>query len=342
MASTIGVGIIGLGFMGRTHTQAYHSAQRDGLPCRVVAVADPDPQRRRGETTTGGNLGGNATERLFDPAHVRAYATPEELLADPEIGLVSICTYTDSHVPLALAALNAGKHVLLEKPVALSSSEVKRLADAASACSTLCMPAMCMRFWPGWDWLKARVDDCSLGRLRSITFTRMGAGPSWAAEFYRDAGRSGGALFDLHIHDADFVYWLFGPPRGVASTGSLLHHTTLYRYADAGLHVAAEGAWDLAPAAGFRMRYVAAFEHATAEFDIGRTPALTLHTREKSEPVVLAPYAGYDGEVRHIVSAIAEGRRTLTATLEDAFAVTRLLEFEAESLRTASEVAVAI
>jgi predicted dehydrogenase len=336
--STIGVGVIGLGFMGRTHALAYQAAARDGFPCRLVAVADPDPERRLGKVPAAGNLGGPAPERLFDPGEVAGHPTPEALFADPSVQLVSICTYTDSHVELALKALDAGKHVLLEKPVALRSADVRRLADAARGATTRCMPAMCMRFWPGWDWLRERVRDGSLGKLRALTLQRLGAGPNWASEFYRDPERSGGALFDLHIHDADFVYWLFGPPRAVASAGTLLHHTTLYRFADPGLHVSAEGAWDLSPAAGFRMKYLATFEHATAEFEISRTPALMLHTREKSEAVALPAHAGYDAEVRHLVRAIAEGRTELDATLDDAVAVTRLLEAERESLRGGREV----
>src|SRR5688572_1944202 len=153
--SPLNIGILGLGFMGRIHIQAYQAAQRDGFPCRLLAVADPNPDRRAGHPPAVGNLGGPAPERLFDPSQVRGYSTPEELLADRDVQLVSICTYTDSHVDLALKALAAGKHVLLEKPVALRSAEVKRLADTARSAKTICMPAMCMRFWPGWDWLKA-------------------------------------------------------------------------------------------------------------------------------------------------------------------------------------------
>jgi predicted dehydrogenase len=341
----INVGVIGLGFMGRTHVQAYLAAANAGFPCRHAAVADPHADRRAGNLPSAGNLGVAATERLFDPTTVRAYATPEELLADatPNVHLVSICTYTDSHVDLAIKALRAGKHVLLEKPVALRSADVRRLADVARDHPQLvCMPAMCMRFWPGWDWLKDRIQDRTLGAVRSATFQRLGAGPNWSADFYRNPDRSGGALFDLHIHDADFIYWAFGPPRSIASTGSLSHLTTLYRYDsppfDSSLHVAAEAAWDLAPTAGFRMRYLVNFEHATAEFDVSQTPSVILHTKDGSTPLDLPAYAGYEGEVRHFVSTIAAGRTDVRATLDDAVAVTELLEAEAESLRTGREI----
>jgi len=101
-----GVGVIGLGFMGRTHVAAYRAAEASGHANRLVAVCDADEARRRGEGDAGGNLAtGAGSTRIFDPAEVKGYAAPEELLADPRVELVSICTPTDTHVDLAIAAL---------------------------------------------------------------------------------------------------------------------------------------------------------------------------------------------------------------------------------------------
>lgn len=328
-ASPVGVGVIGLGFMGCTHARAYQAAARAGYPCRLAAVCDPSAEKRSGQIAAGGNIAtGESADRLFDAQNVRGYERPEDLLADRSVGLVSICTYTDSHVDLAIAALNAGKHVLVEKPIALDSASVRRLADATRSARTLCMPAMCMRFWPGWDWLHARIADRSLGSLRSVTFTRLGSGPTWAGDFYRDLARSGGALFDLHIHDTDFVYWCFGRPRTITSVGDGMHVTTLYGFESGPAHVVAEGAWDLAPKAGFRMRFLATFERGTAEFDINRTPWLALHTASATQDVELPAGTGYDWEIRHLVEQIAEGSRALRATMDDAVAVAELLELE--------------
>jgi predicted dehydrogenase len=349
----IGAAVIGLGFMGRTHVGAYQAASLAGLPCELVAVCDPDPAKRAGVAGGGGNLGSatGAEGRLFDPARVRGYAGVDGLLADASVQLVSVCTYTDSHVELAAKAARAGKHVLVEKPVALTSAAVEGLIAQVRGSGRLVMPAMCMRFWPGWDWLTGMVrqgEGCEWGRLRSVTFQRLGSGPAWSSDFYGDAARSGGALFDLHIHDADFVCGLFGPPRRVSSAGSMNHVTTQYFY-DGGPgvvaapgHVVAEGAWDLAPTAGFRMRYLANFERATAEWDLSRTPALMVHTAAGSSPVPLDGTTGYDGEVRHLVEVIARGggEGDLRATLADAALVARVLEAERESLERGGPVGV--
>lgn len=346
--SAVRVGVIGLGFMGRTHVAAYQSAARDGLPCVLAAVADRSAERLHPAAGAGGNFATGAGEALWDSASVRAHADPMALIADPGVDLVSICTHTDSHVPLAMAALAAGKHVLVEKPVALASGEVRLLARAARGSGRLCMPAMCMRFWPGWRWLRDRVADGSFGAVRSATFQRLGSPPDWATDFYADAARTGGPLVDLHIHDTDFVRYCFGPPASVVSTGTLHHVTTLYRYAaGAGpAHVVAEGGQDHAPGFGFKMRYVVAFERATADFDLARGAAgspgpLLLCKDGRAEPVPLPPGAGYDHQVRHLVGAIAAGAAptALDATLDDAVAVARTLEAERQSLSTGLPVA---
>jgi len=327
------IGILGLGFMGRTHLAAFAAADAAGLSNRLVAVADSDPQRRAGRAGSGGNFDtGAKSDFLFDPREVRAFEDPRELIADPQVDLVSICTPTATHVELAIAALAAGKHVLVEKPLGLSSASVQRLADAAAASQRLCMPAMCMRFWPGWDWLREHVRRGSFGPVRSAVFSRLGTRPGWNPAFYQDAGQSGGALFDLHIHDADFVRWCFGAPSSVSSSGTLDHVTTLYRFENGPAHVVAEGGWDHTAGFTFRMRYLVVFENATAEFDFSREPRLRLSRGGGCEAVELPAHSGYDGEVRHLLAMIARGDSELAATVAEAAALTRMLEAERTSL----------
>jgi len=327
----IGIGVIGLGFMGRTHLVAWKEAERAGLSGKLVAIADGERARLDGRSQMTGNLATGASEVLFDPQALFSTTAARELLARPEVQAVSICTPTDTHVELALAALEAGKHVLVEKPVALRSSDVARLADAARAARTLCMPAHCMRFWPGWDWLQSRVVDGSLGKVQSAVFQRLGTRPLWSS-FYADYARTGGALVDLHIHDADFVRWLFGEPSEVSSTGSLDHVTTLYRYPAGPEHVVAEGGWNHDAGFQFRMRYVVVFEHATADFEFGRTPPLLLAHAGRAEAVPIAATSAYELQVQHFLGAITSGSRELRASVDDALGVARLLEAERESL----------
>lgn len=327
-----GVGIIGLGFMGRTHLKAYRRAAAAGFANRLVAVADADAERRQGRSAGPGNLEREACdERLFAPEEVRGHADPAELLADPEVDVVSICTPTASHVPLAMAALAAGKHVLVEKPLALTAAAARPLLAAVERADAVCMPAMCMRFWPAWAWLKERVDDGSFGAVRSAAFRRLGSRPTWAG-FYADPAQSGGALLDLHIHDADFVQHLFGAPQRVEAAGSLDHVTCLYRYQAGPAHVVAEGGWDHADGFPFRMRYTVVFDRATADFDLGRAPELLLFRGGRGEQVQLpanhdgTPLDGYDLEIRHFLAAVSDRRTPLAATIPQAVELLEMLD----------------
>lgn len=329
----LGVGVVGLGFMGFTHIRAYLAAAEAGFACKLLAVSDPNPARLSGEPPPSGNMAPTSSDRVFDPKLVRGYLAAEDLFADPSIDVVSICTYTDTHVELALKALAASKHVLVEKPVALHVSDVRDLEHAATRANRLCMPAMCMRFWPGWDFLHTHLLNKTFGPLRSASFTRLGSGPGWANSFYKDEARSGGALFDLHIHDADFIYWCLGIPERVFSTGSTNHTTTSYQFDNGPSHLTAQGAWALAPSAGFRMQYLVNFEHASIEFDLAKTPTVTIHHADRSEPVIFPALSGYEMEIRHFLDAV-QGKEPLRATLADAANVVAILNAERQSLLT--------
>jgi predicted dehydrogenase len=325
VAGSIGIGVVGVGFMGSTHVRAWQAAARDGLPCRLAAVCDSRPERLSGRGSDTGNLApGGADEELFDPARIHVTTELAALLADPAVDAVSVCTRTDTHVGVTLAAIGAGKHVLVEKPVALDPQEIEGLQAAARTAGVTVMPAHCMRFWPGWSWLRERVARGDLGAVRSAVFRRLGSGPTWSRDFYADPARSGGALMDLHVHDADFIRWCFGEPDGVAATGTRDHLTALYRYTAGPAHVAAEGGWDHTAGYPFRMRYTVVFDGATADFDLGRDPELLLFRDGEGLPVEIPALSAYDAEIRHFLDVLVSGAAPIV-TLHDAAATARLL-----------------
>jgi len=125
MSKPIRVGIIGLGTMGSTHLAVYR--QLDGA--EVVAIANRDGR----SGPAGGNIagqGGGSAEDL----DVEWFADGLELIASTEVDLIDICTPTPTHFALATAAIDAGRHVLIEKPVDLRSERVRELAAAADRC----------------------------------------------------------------------------------------------------------------------------------------------------------------------------------------------------------------
>ncbi|MEM7624693.1 MAG: Gfo/Idh/MocA family oxidoreductase [Planctomycetota bacterium] len=327
----IRVGVVGLGMMGQTHLASFA-----GRPdARVVAVADRNADKRRGANRPAGNIPGQPGGGV-DLSSVKQYADPGRLIDDPEIELVDICLPTPAHLECAMRAMAAGTHVLIEKPLARTYEDALRLAEAAEQAPGQVMVAMCMRFWPGWDWLKSTVERQTYGKALSASFARLAQHPG--GKFYGDGEASGGALLDFHLHDADFVRYCFGEPTAVFSTahthltGAPDHVVTQYLYPD-GPVVSAEGGWSMAPGYGFSMRYTVNFEHATADFELGRTPALRVtHGGQEPRALDLPGWMGYDAEIGYFIDCITTGSPPQRVTVADAAESIRLIEAEGRSI----------
>lgn len=326
----VNVAVVGLGFMGVTHLRAH----LDNPAARVVAVCDAT------RIPVDGVLPGVAGNiKKSDDIHlgpdVKVFQSLSGLLADPEAEIVDICTPTLLHPEQAVAALRAGKHVLCEKPLARTSAEAGDLLKVAAVSPGMLMPAMCMRFWPGWAWLKKAVGEQSFGRVLAANFRRVSEMPAWS----RQGSYSGGALFDLHIHDSDFVHFLFGRPDSVFSSGvtgpsgDVNHVVTQYHF-PGGPVVHAEGSWLLAK--GFNMAYTLHCERATLDFDLSRGAGALHVTEEGCEPriVKLDGPDGYGAETRYFVDCVAHGRPPQIVTAQDGVTALEICEAEEKSVHT--------
>jgi predicted dehydrogenase len=209
------VAVAGLGFMGATHLKAWRK-----IPgVHVAAIVSSSAEKLSGDLTSiAGNLGG-AGER-FDLSGVRKYHSLEDALRDPVLDkvldAVDICLPTDRHESAALAAILAGKHVLLEKPMALDFASAERIRRCAEENRRILMVAQVLRFITAYrsarEWLQ------SAGAVRAAMFRRRCAAPGWSS-WLGDKSRSGGGVFDLLIHDVDFCLSLWGMPEAVRATG---------------------------------------------------------------------------------------------------------------------------
>ena len=199
------IGIIGMGMMGRTHFEAYESLK----DAKVVAVADMNAARAAGDLAgTGGNVLQGGLSRL-PMDRIKGYTDYCKLL-ESDVDIVDICVPTPAHADTAIEAIQSGKHVICEKPLGRTLADAQRIADAAAKGKGAFMPAMCMRFWPEWAWLKKAVDNKTYGKVLGASFRRCASMPGG---WFSDGKMSGGAILDLHIHDTDFVNFLFGKPR---------------------------------------------------------------------------------------------------------------------------------
>ena len=329
----VNVAVVGLGFMGVTHIRAYQQVPE----ARITAVCDAVRLPVNGILPgVQGNITGSGDIDLG--RDIRVYTRLEEMLADPEVDLVDLCTPTPLHPEQAMASLKAGKNVLCEKPMARTSAAAREILAVAQSSPGFLMPAMCMRFWPGWSWLKDVVADQRYGRIYSARFWRMSAMPTWSKQgtYTSDLG---GALFDLHIHDTDFVQFLFGRPASVFSTGasvggtSIDHVVTQYQY-PGGPAVYAEGSWLMAK--GFNMAYTLLCERATLDFDLARGASAMIVTEAGKEPQTIPCDGpdGYGGEVRHVVDCVLKGRKPSVVTAADGMTALEICEAEEKSVKT--------
>ena len=337
----INVGIVGLGFMAVTHLKAYREVE--GI--RIAALCNPSGRHLDGDfSDVAGNLGDDDPIRL-DMSRIKAFREFEEMIADPEIQLIDICTPTAFHALFAIAALKAGKHVLCEKPMARNSEEARRMIEVADASEGHLMPAMCLRFWPEWKLVKDSIDDGRYGRVEAARFRRVGEPPAWGQKFFLDGSKSGGALLDLHIHDVDFVNHCFGRPASVCSSGyakvsgAYDYVMSQYRF-ESGAVVSAEGGWHMTPGFGFNMAYTVNFERATLDYDMSRgEEALKLFELDK-EPQTLKVEGkdGFVGEIEHLLTAIESGQAPSLVSPQDGLTALEICEAEERSIESGEPV----
>ncbi len=330
MCEEIRVGIVGFGFMGRTHLGAFSRCNG----CLPTAVVDRNVSCLRSSGSSGGNFDSGAASVVVDLEGLQTFTDADALFDLRDVHLISVTTPTPTHRALGHAVIAAGRHLLVEKPVDLDPAVILELAAAARAAGVLAMPAHCMRFWPGWVWMKSRLDSEAYGWCLRASFVRSGAAPGWNADFYLDDTKSGGAIVDLHIHDTDFVLHCFGTPASVSSSGSRRYVTTRYEYPD-GPEVIAEGGWLEASDAPFTMTARFECERGTMTFDIGRDPEVIVELPDgtlEPHPEASEGGTGYDGQARALIEAIRSGAAEPPVTLEDAAETARVLQAEIASV----------
>ncbi len=151
----------------------------------------------------------------------RLYTDKDEMLrALPEIDAVSVCTWNSAHAPCAIAALNAGKHVLCEKPMATCAAEAQEMLDAAKKAGKLLMVGFVRRYERGSTLLRQLVSQDFFGELyyAKATYLRRNGNPGgWFGDKSRSAG---GPLIDLGVHVIDLTRYLMGNPRPVSVYGA--------------------------------------------------------------------------------------------------------------------------
>jgi predicted dehydrogenase len=311
--------------MGSTHLKALGA-----IPgVEVTAVCSNDEKALSGDLSSiQGNIGGPG-EKL-DFSGLKKFREVEPLLEDPAIDAVDICLPTDLHSGVALAALRAGKHVLVEKPMALEGDLADAMIAEAQKQDRVLMAAHVLRFMPVYRALHDALFSGKLGAVRHAIFRRRCAAPAWS-QWLGDPQKSGGGVFDLLIHDVDICLQLFGPPEAVSATGyAAPEHgidviTGELHYPGQGT-VVVTGGWHHPKSYPFSMEYTVVADAGTIEYSSsGREP--TLHNLDGvSEALPLSGADGYHAEIEYFVNCCLNGSRPDLCPPEDSAAAVKLTQ----------------
>lgn len=217
------IGVIGGGTIAELHLNAYSHCDQ----AELVGMCDIDEPR--------------AKRRAAEYGIPNIYTSAEDLLANPDIDAVSVCTRNDSHAEIAIAALDAGKSVLVEKPMTTSVEKAERIVEAEKRSKGIVQVGYVRRFSPNAQVLQSFVEAGSLGDVYLATgnYLRMAGNPGgWFAD---RAISGGGPLIDLGVHIIDLLWYFMGRPKFEAASAAVfeklgnrsnIRHLTRYMSAD--------------------------------------------------------------------------------------------------------------
>ena len=245
------VAIIGGGFMGTTHAKGYKN-----IGVEIVAIADIDK---------------NAKENFVKTYNCKGFDSAEEMLKEihNDIDFIDVCIPTYQHEEMVLLATKYNKHVLSEKPFALTLEAIDNMLEATEKSGSIFMIGQVLHFWPEYAKIKEWVEEGIFGEIKLATAVRLGQHP--VSEWYGDHKKSGGGIYDLHVHDIDFLCYLFGDVNEVYATGKKARNDS-WNFVDSvlkfknGVNATAQAAFGITDNYPFSMNLRIVGEKATAEF----------------------------------------------------------------------------
>ncbi len=189
------IGVIGAGSISEMHLESYHKHP----DAELFAISDLNLERARG-----------AADK-YGAAHT--YADYRELLANPAVDAVRVCTWNNSHAEIAIAALHAGKHVLVEKPLCRTMEEARRIEEAVRASGKQLMVGFVRRYDDNAAMIKSFIDGGEFGEIyyaKTSSIRRLGNPGGWFADVERSGG---GPLIDIGVHVIDLIWYFMGRPK---------------------------------------------------------------------------------------------------------------------------------
>lgn len=328
--------IIGFGGLGKVHFKNAVELVKTSKDIKLTALCDVDEEQFAKQIST--NLGDN--EVVLDLSEYKLYKDVDSLLENEQLDFVITALPTYLHAEVAIRAMEKGIHVFSEKPMARSVKECKDMIEAAEKNNRILMIGQCLRYFPEFVKLKEYIDTQIFGKVIRGEFSRYSPTPKWSwQDWMMDYEKSVGAALDLHVHDVDYINYVFGMPKSVSSVAT--HHTTKfdsiftsYKYEDKIITSAAD--WGLTDSFPFRPQFLVRFEKAVVEFSNG---ALKVYPQgDAAYTVELEPVDGYMAEIVDFISCIKENKKSEINKPESILNSIKLALIEIESAEKGVEV----
>ena len=317
------VGLVGAGFMGGVHLNAYA-----GIPeVEVVGVADA----RIESAVAGAKIVG-----------ARPYASYEELIAAEDVEVVDICLPTAFHRDLAVRAAGEGRHVILEKPIARTIEDAQEILDSFSGDGPRLFVGHVVRFFPEYVGIKQKIDAGDLGTIGVVRTSRRSPFLTGWNDWYADWRVSGGVLLDLVIHDFDYLRWTLGEVERVYARGMLGREYNRLDYVlatlrfESGAIAHVEGHW------GYPGPFNYSIEVAGSDalLTVDSTEPTSLHLIggvPEEMPYLASSKSPYEKELEHFIHCIATGEDPIVHA-QDACEALRISLAATESVLTGEPV----
>ncbi|MCL2708196.1 MAG: Gfo/Idh/MocA family oxidoreductase [Defluviitaleaceae bacterium] len=323
--------LIGVGMLGRGHLKNLLRLEKDRGDFVIVAISDVEESRM--------DLPEDPDKSTIN---YRKYTDADALLKNeaPDFIISAVPSYL--HAEIAIKAVKAGAHVLSEKPIALSIADCEKMAEAAKLNGKILQIGQCLRFWPEYVKLREYISTEAYGRTVRAEFNRLCQFPvhSWK-RWMNDFDKSGGAALDLHVHDADFIQYAFGPPASVSSQAThakMRFESLLTRYEYPGMIINSTADWGFAGKYPFSMSFTVRFENATVEMNAGGFKVYP----DGAEPFApeLDKADPYMREADEFIGRVIDRGRFETVPVESVLRTMRLVFAEMESAEKGGPVAV--
>lgn len=313
------VAIIGPGSIGKT----YANALKDSETVVLAAVSGRDTEKGR---------------QMADGCQVPYYTDQDEMYETESLDAVIICTPTFTHEEIARRAFSHRVHVMCEKPFTTNSETAKRLITQADSLGLRLMVMHVVRFWPEYAALAQMIHENVFGAVKNIYLNRISAHPDWA-QWHRDPEKSGGGLFDLHIHDIDYLYSVFGNVESVyavgpqEASGCWNNVSTVLRFT-CGVSAVVEGFMDITGSYPFTTMVRINGTKAAAEYS-NQAGHIALYGKDSPAQVLEIPkYNPYAREVEYFAQSVQNQEEIKLMPGEDVVSVLKILEAVRQSLAT--------